>query len=265
MTQPRITRFEPMGPAGKGLEEWDPIDPKDLLAGEPVQRGHVYYEDADTGLTAGVWDCTPMTGKMEPYAVNEYMHVLEGSVTMVHEDGHEETIRAGESFVVPKGTVCSWKQTEYMRKFFVIFDDPSGIVASDPVKLRVIRPHAAGPAEGLAESEIADSSIFLSGVPTQHEHTYFEDPTGQMIVGLWESTPFERAVAPFNRCELMVLLDGGMTLTDGDGVGHDFRAGDAVFVPEGAPCGWRSTEDVRKFYCIFMKRQTGAAASDAAE
>ena len=72
-----------------------------------------------------------------------------------------------------------------------------------------------------------------------------------MFVGLWESTPFERAVAPFPRNELMCILEGSVTLTDGDGVEHRFNAGDAAYVPMGAPCGWKSTEPVRKFYVIF--------------
>ena len=72
-----------------------------------------------------------------------------------------------------------------------------------------------------------------------------------MFVGLWESTPFERAVAPFPRNELMCILEGSVTLTDGDGTEHVFEAGDAAYVPMGTRCSWRSTETVRKFYAIF--------------
>ncbi len=35
------------------------------------------------------------------------------------------------------------------------------------------------------------------------------------------------------------------------GLGIRFNAGDTAYVPMGAPCGWKSTETVRKFYAIF--------------
>ena len=103
--------FHADGPAGKGLETWEEIPASALVAGTPVQRGHNYFTDETGTLTACVWDCTPMTTKCEPYSVNEFMYVIEGSVTIVHENGTEWTIRAGESFVIPKGAPVTWKQT----------------------------------------------------------------------------------------------------------------------------------------------------------
>jgi uncharacterized cupin superfamily protein len=251
MTAPRFTCFEPYGPAETGLQVWDPIDPATLSSGAPVQRGHVYHEDASTGLMAGVWDCTAMTGKFEPYEVNEFMLLLEGSLTIVGGNGDEVIVSAGEAFVLPKGLPCTWKQDGYLRKFFMIFDDMSGRAPDDPSALRVILPQPAGPAGGMTELESPDATIGRGGVPTQHDHVYFEDMTGQMTVGLWYSTAFEHAVAPFPCDELMCFLEGSAILTDGDGVAHEFHAGDTVFIPKGAPIGWKNTESVRHFYATF--------------
>ncbi len=251
MSSPKIIRFEPNGPADTGLEPWDPIDPSGLEAGTPVQHGHIYHDDEALGYMAGVWDCTPMTEKFGPYAVNEFMLLLEGSVTMVDESGGEVTVDAGEAFVIPKGLPCQWKQEGYVRKYFMIFENP-GVPAADDVSSQgVILPQPSGPSGGMEKVEISDPSIYLGAPPTQHNHTYFEDPSGQMTVGLWDSTPFERAVAPSPRNELMCLLEGSVTLIDGAGEEHVFQAGDAAYVAKGAECGWRSTEYVRKFYAIF--------------
>jgi uncharacterized cupin superfamily protein len=247
----KIIRFEPDGPAGKGLETWEEIDPTSLVVGTPVERGHTYHELPERGYTAGVWDCTAMTSKIEPYPVNEFMLLLEGSVTIAVEDGAEVTIHAGESFVIPQGLRCSWKQLGSVRKYFVIFEDKSGRAHKDPAALGVIRPQAEGPAVGMTKLEISNPEIFIGDAPTQHDHGYFEDGTHQLFVGLWDSAPFERAVAPFPRNELMCILEGSVTLTDGEGVEHRFDAGDTAYVPMGAPCGWKSTETVRKFYAIF--------------
>jgi uncharacterized cupin superfamily protein len=258
MTDPKIMRLETDGPDGAGLEEWEPISPDTLVSGTPVQRGHMYFDDKKTGLSAGVWDCTPMTTKMEPYNVNEFMHVLEGSVTIVHENGAPETIRAGESFVIPKGTPCQWKQSEYIRKFFVIFDDPSGAEAPDPAARRVIRPDPQG---ALKEAAPGDPAAFVGPVPDIADHTWYEDPTGQFVVGAWEAGPtMERPVGPINRCELMLPVKGSMTLI-GDGEETTFAPGQVAFVPKGAPYGWRSTEPVRKIYCAFYQKAAAEAAA----
>jgi uncharacterized cupin superfamily protein len=252
MSDLEIIRFEPNGPFDKGLETWEAIDPASLLAGTPVQRGHIYHEKPDLGYVAGVWDCTAMTSKVEPYAVNEFMLLLEGSVTIEVEGGEPVVIRAGEAFVIPQGLRCSWKQEGRVRKYFAIFEDRSGRAHKDPAALGVIRPQAAGPRSGMTPVAIQNPEIFLNGVPTQRDHGYFEDGTHQMFVGLWQSSPFERAVAPFPRNEIMCILEGSVTLTDGGGAEHRFAAGDVAYVPMGAPCGWKSSESVRKFYVIFQ-------------
>jgi len=251
MSDLKVIRFEPNGPADKGFETWEAIDPASLVAGTPVQRGHIYHELPELGYSAGVWDCTAMTSKVAPYEVNEFMLLLEGSVTIAVEDGEEVTIHAGESFVIPQGLRCSWKQTGSVRKYFVIFEDKSDRAHKDPAALGVIRPQPAGPAEGLNKVDVPNPEIFISSLPTQYDFGYFQDGTDQMFVGLWESTPFEREVTPFPRNELMCILEGSVTLTDADGTEHVFAAGDAAYVPMGTRCSWKSTETVRKFYAIF--------------
>ena len=265
MTNPRTVHMEPMGPADTGMEVWEQINPEGLVSGEPVQRGHLYYSDKETGLEVGVWDCTPMTTRLEPYSVNEFMHVLEGSVTIVYADGSEDTIKAGESFIIPKGLACSWKQSEYIRKFFVIFDDPSGALADDPQSLRVIRPLAgwAGRWHGAVRSR---QSGRLHDRPAGDDGAYLfhrpDRPDGgwRLGGGARSNAPPPRSTAA-NSCS---LSKGSMTLK-GDGEEFDFKTGEVAFVPVGAPYGWRSTETVRKIYCAFLRKEAAANAVEAAE
>lgn len=260
MTASEIVRFEPHGPAGSGLVRWEDIPADQLAAGAPVQRGHGYLDAAEIGLSAGVWDCTAMTTKMAPYPVHEFMLVLEGEVTIVEAGGRRTTIRAGQSFVLPKGLVCSWEQPGYMRKFYVIFDDPSGAAPADPAALSVIVPD---PAAALAPVAV-DPAPIVGDVPVQHACSLYTDPTGQWTVGIWDATPYRRKVVPSGRYELMHLLAGSVTLDDGQGRAQTFRAGDTFLVPLGAVNGWTSTEYVRKIYCIFQPKAAAAAAQRAA-
>jgi uncharacterized cupin superfamily protein len=257
----QIVRFEGNGPAGTGLAAWPEIPAESLTAGKPVQRGHYYLEDKKHGLSAGVWDCTAVTTMLEPYSVNEFMIVLEGAVTIIDQQGGETTIGAGESFILPKGLPCVWKQTGYMRKFFVIFDDASGLAAKDPAALRVLRPD---PRAALAPSAGPAAEVLLSPAPTQHDRQYFADLTGQWTVGVWDTTAYHRKTIDFPRHELMHILEGEVTLTEEGQAPQTFRAGDTFFVPLGTRCDWQTTGYLRKIYCILQPK-AAAATKEAAE
>jgi uncharacterized cupin superfamily protein len=230
VTQPRIVRFEPKGPGGKGLELWEEIAEAGLIAGKPVQHGHYYLNDP-------------------------------ASVTILDERGGSTTVKAGESFILPKGLPCAWKQTGYVRKFFVIFDDSSGLKPEDPAALKVLRPDPKTPLE---RSASPSPDVLLSSVPTQHAREYFEDLSGQWTVGIWDSTPYHRKTINFPRHELMHILEGEVTITEEGFAPQTFKAGDSFFVPMGTRCDWHTTRYIRKIYCIMQPRQA-AAASAAAE
>jgi len=260
MAAGKIVRFDAKGPAGTGLTIWPDIPAAELTSGKPVQRGHYYLEDKARGLSAGVWDCTAMTAKLAPYSVNEFMIVLEGTVTIVDAKGGETTVKAGESFIIPKGLPCVWKQTGYMRKFFVIFDDASGLAAKDPAALKVLRPD---PEAALSPSAGPAAEVLLSAAPEQNDRQYFADLTGQWTVGVWDSTPYHRKTIDFPRHELMHILEGEVTLTEEGQPPQTFKAGDTFFVPLGTRCDWKTTGYLRKIYCILQPKV--AAKKEAAE
>ncbi|GAB5468691.1 MAG: cupin domain-containing protein [Rhodospirillales bacterium] len=243
-----VVKLNPHNPAGEGLEPWEEIPPSDLISGTPKQRGLLVHEDKAQGLSVGVWDCTAMTAKLEPYSVHEFMYLLDGDVTMVDAKGHEETIAAGQAFVLPKGFTCQWRQEGYLRKFFVILEDSSD---APPSVDAVVRPQPYGPAEGLTEMEL-DAADFITAKPVQRQHIDYADPSGRFLAGTWDATPYERPVTPSKRNELMHILEGSVTMTSDSGPDLTFHAGDTFFVPQGAPCGWRSEVYVRKFFCIFQ-------------
>jgi uncharacterized cupin superfamily protein len=259
MSDLRPIAFSAQGP-DSGLETWEQIPAEALTAGEPVQTGHNYFTDETGTLTAGVWTCTPMTAKMGPYDVNEYMLVLEGSVTMIHEDGTETTVRAGESFIVPKGTPCIWKQTEDIRKFYVIHDDPSGeVLDADGLNIRTFAHDM--PLDPVGEQ---DESRYIGGTPKQGTKVFFQDATQQMTVGLWETEEMHTKPLPFVRNELMHILEGEVTITDGTGQANTYKAGDTFLVPKGMIYQWDSVGKVRKIFCIFQPKAEAAAAQPQA-
>ena len=55
-------------------------------------------------------------------AVDEFMHILEGRVTVTGADGVPHSFAAGDAFVIAKGTRITWKIEETVRKYYVILD-----------------------------------------------------------------------------------------------------------------------------------------------
>lgn len=79
------------------------------------------YAAADESLLSGVWECAPAREEYpDGYPVHEMMHVIFGSVTLTHPDGTSETFRPGDTFFIPKGSPCTWENTETLRKFYMI-------------------------------------------------------------------------------------------------------------------------------------------------
>jgi len=242
-----IIRFDAEGPAGQGLAPHVEITPDMVESGSPSELVHNYYTSPSGLLSAGVWKCTPHALKFGRYPVDEFMLVLDGSIHIVHEDGHEETFRKGDAFVIPKGLPCQWRQSEDVHKVYVILDDPKTPIPAKPVANRAIR---LSPTEGLAPLTVANPENFEGGVPSQQDCCAFEDATGRLFAGTWTCTPMRRNAQRFGRSELMCLLEGGMTLREGDDE-HDFEAPDVVFELPDTVSAWTSTKDVRKYYCIF--------------
>jgi uncharacterized cupin superfamily protein len=253
MTAPLIERFD----ANVALERWDEIPAEEVESGSPVQNGYIYVDDKENGLMAGVWDCTAYTTVMAPYPVNEFMILLEGEVTMIEKNGRETLVRAGESFIIPKGLPCRWKQDVYVKKFFVIFDDKSGMIHTDIDKVGVIKPDPLG---RLAPAAPPPADTLLGSVPDWSDHTWFTDATGQWTVGTWRSTAFHRKPGPIARHELMHILEGAVTLPDGKGGTQRFAAGDTFMAPLDAMYEWDSAETVRKLYCSFVPDAAAARA-----
>jgi len=123
MAEKTIVRLNSNGPEGTGLEFWGHCETENVTAGSPVETGYNYFTDATGQLKTGVWECTAYTAEFDAYPVDEFCHILSGSVDITDADGHTETFTAGDAFVIPKGTRCTWSMPGIMRKFYVIFED----------------------------------------------------------------------------------------------------------------------------------------------
>ena len=247
-----ILRLPSLSEAEPKMERWPDMDPKDQASAQPVQRGINVLDSPDGKLSVGIWACTPMVTTMAPYSVDEFMLVLKGSTTIVHEDGTRATFRAGEAFVIAKGTHCVWEQSEDIVKYYVILADPDAAPAPDAAKGHAIRlsPTSAD-MSALAHN---DPKIFEGTPPQQAAREDFVNATGRMTAGLWTTTPMRRRTRNASTTELMCILDGAGKLSDDKGTALDFKADDGLLLTQGTPNALECTAPVRKYYCTYETR-----------
>ncbi len=55
-----------------------------------------------------------------PYPYDEFVLVLEGEVTLSATEGEKRTYRAGDSFVVPKGSTGTWNMPVKFREMIIV-------------------------------------------------------------------------------------------------------------------------------------------------
>ncbi|MCP3939806.1 MAG: DUF861 domain-containing protein [Actinomycetia bacterium] len=99
------------------LEETDPF----IIRGDkPVQRDHISFTNDGGDMFVGVWDSTPFESEMAPFPCHEFVRLLEGEIVITEQDGTVNTFGKDDAFFVPKGTVCSWRATEYVKKYYAM-------------------------------------------------------------------------------------------------------------------------------------------------
>ena len=246
MADQTVIRFDRDGDPETGLQTWEAMPPESIARGNPVQRGHTFFATDGDRLTAGVWDCTAYEEVRGPYPVDEFMILLEGSLDIENEDGSTQTFRSGDAFFIPRGTVLSWRQSEYLRKYWVIHDNPDATPPAPGTRAQAIDANAP-----ITPMTDVDPTPFEGGAPRMGLNSLYQDPGGKFIVGSWESSPMKRKPSTIERSELMHILEGSGSITNADGVVFEFQAGDTFLVPVGMGYRWENDEYVRKLFCSY--------------
>lgn len=96
-----------------------PIEPSWIKDGNPVARGTILTQSADKKVSSGLWSCE--TGKFEwTFTWDEFVHILEGEVTITEDGGDSYTLRPGDMAHFPIGLKAHWHVSKPVKKFFVL-------------------------------------------------------------------------------------------------------------------------------------------------
>ncbi|GGO50221.1 cupin domain-containing protein [Streptomyces lasiicapitis] len=99
------------------LEE-EPLDPEQIVSGEPVVTGKVLWESADGKQLRGIWQITP--GVVTDTEANELFVVVSGRATVAVEGGDVLEIGPGDAAVLREGDRTTWTVHETLRKAYHI-------------------------------------------------------------------------------------------------------------------------------------------------
>ena len=106
----------------------------------------------------------------------------------------------------------------------------------------------AGDPRGVLERTL-DKDRVIAGDPHHTVQSFFENETGDLVAGVWESTP-GKWHAFTGRDEFCYISEGHVRLTDAEGNAKTFKTGDAFLIPNGFTGTWEVLETTKKHYVI---------------
>ncbi|MFI8100002.1 cupin domain-containing protein [Streptomyces sp. NPDC086023] len=98
--------------------EAEPLDPAQIVSGDPVVTGKVLWESADGKQLRGIWQITP--GVVTDTEANELFVVISGRATVEVEGGDTLEVRPGTAAVLREGDRTTWTVHETLRKAYHI-------------------------------------------------------------------------------------------------------------------------------------------------
>ncbi len=122
MTQPTVIRLEPNGPAESGLQPCQTVVPSMVIDGTVVETAHNYVTSGSGKITAGVWECSAYTERLESYPVDQFCYVLKGSLVLTVDGEEPQTFHEGDAFMIQRGTKGIWHQPGTFREYYVMIE-----------------------------------------------------------------------------------------------------------------------------------------------
>ncbi|MEV7466287.1 cupin domain-containing protein [Streptomyces kronopolitis] len=98
--------------------EVEPLDPAQIVCGEPVVTGKVLWESPDGRQIRGIWQITP--GVVTDTEANELFVVVSGRATIEVDGGPVLEVGPGDACVLREGDRTQWTVHETLRKAYHI-------------------------------------------------------------------------------------------------------------------------------------------------
>jgi uncharacterized cupin superfamily protein len=204
-----------------------------------VQHREIAWEGPDA-MVAGR---TSFIGTLEvaSFPHIETIVVAEGELTLTAAGAEPLVVGPQAGAVIACGTALRIRATSQVRFSFC------AAACDKPTKSGVFALRAEA---DFKPSRSLPPEVLLGPVPECRSDNVFADDGAGYNAGTWDSTPYHRIVRPHRQNEFMHLLAGSVRFAAPDGSVLSMRAGDALFVPQGASVGWESSDRVAKIFVV---------------
>ncbi|MCP3676001.1 MAG: hypothetical protein GY829_16255, partial [Gammaproteobacteria bacterium] len=102
------------------------------------------------------------------------------------------------------------------------------------------------------EADELEQEMFESAIPVQYTHSYYEDVSKGLYIGVWDTTDMIEAAGPYECDEFMWLLEGSCAIKNNKtGIKENVQARESFVIPWGYDCQWHQTGYLRKFFVIY--------------
>src|SRR5262245_31109250 len=103
-----------------------PINPDDVISGEPDAENLVIRVSDDARLANGVWRCTPGSFYL-PHEFEETVTILAGHATVTPEGQPPLDLRAGDTVFFGRCSRYRWDVHETINKSWHVFDQSAAL------------------------------------------------------------------------------------------------------------------------------------------
>lgn len=178
---------------------------------------------------------------VEHYPHTETLVVVEGELSLTSAGAAPLVLGRGAGAVIARGTAV---RIQAAARTLFVFCAAAAEHANQPGTTPLRADANFKPSNSLPPE------VLLGPAPQCRSDNVFKDELTGVQAGTWDATPYHRIVRPHRVNEFMVLVAGGVRFASPDGSVLSTQAGDAIFVPQGVPVGWESSERVAKFYVV---------------
>ena len=130
---------------------------------------------------------------------------------------------------------------------------------------KIIRLEPFGPAKTGMQKMHLKPEEFQSKIPVQHIHVYYEDETLGLSVGVWDTTSMQEVFGPYPGNEFMWVLEGQVSMIDGDDNATVIKKGQTFCVRNAIPVSWKQEGFLRKFYMTYADPKAAMPEITSAE
>ncbi len=179
------------------------------------------------------------TGQVAFLPSDEFVLVLKGGLEIAAEGTAALVLGPDDCCALPYGCSFGWTASDDLLA--LVYSAPTDRAGNVTVPVMIDKSAPLNPSTPPARENL------LGDVPTCRGFSDYVSANAEFCAGTWDSTPYHRRQIPYRQVELMLLMEGAVTFSDGNG-SVSFGKGDVCLFVRGDGCAWLSEEYVKKVF-----------------